>query len=97
MLNCNLEGNRLALEGDVQVVFLERLHQALAQAFGQPDTVQIDLSAVTSVDTAGLQLLLAFARSRQEKESTRFTGPPGFFKKALELAGMEGHFAPYLD
>lgn len=97
MLNCNLEGNRLALEGDVQVVFLERLHQALTQAFGQTDPLQIDLSGITSVDTAGLQLLLAFARSRQEAVSTRFTDPPEFFHKALKLAGMAGHFAPYMD
>ncbi len=97
MLNCNVEGNRLALEGDLQVVFLERLHQALAQAFGQSEPVQIDLSGITSVDTAGLQLLLAFARSRPEAESTRFADPPEFFQKALKLAGMDGHFAPYLD
>lgn len=97
MLNCNLEGNRLALEGDLQVVFLERLHQALTQAFGQSEPLQIDLSGITSVDTAGLQLLLAFARSRHEAESTRFTEPPDFFKKALSLAGMNEHFAPFLD
>ncbi len=55
---------RLSLHGHCGLAQATLLAQALAQAHDQDGVVTIDVSGLDDLDTAGLQVLLAFARHR---------------------------------
>jgi len=95
VLECHKEDGRLRLQGELRMAFLETLKQELASA----DTgreLEIDLSQVSEVDLAGLQLLLSYLRSRPSQAPARLKGCTADFRKALELTGLEPHFSAYL-
>jgi len=48
----------LRIDGDMTIYRAHELMQQLLEAFGRSANVEIDLSGVTELDTAGLQLLM---------------------------------------
>ena len=96
MLTCDRQGDAIAIQGELQVQFLESLKEYLLPELLSPQTVVIDLSAVSGVDLAGLQFLLAFAQSRQGHGAIRLANLPSAMDKALELSGLTEHFGPFL-
>ena len=97
MLSCTLEGNQLILEGELRVAFVDSLWECLKKAQPQNQELEVDLAKVAAVDVAGLQMLLAFLRSRKSSGATRLKAAPPTLLRALELTGLWEHFAPYLD
>ena len=97
MLTCTLEQGRVILEGELKVSSLGSLMDCLEQALSFEPALELDLAQVTTVDAAGLQLLLAFLESRQVIGPASLKNAPPVFHKALELAGMRDHFNFYLD
>lgn len=83
------------MEGELQVSFLERLKDALAPIIEQNGSITIDVSGITEVDVAGLQLILSFLLSRQDRAQTRLTGVGDVFKRALQLTGLAEQYAPF--
>ncbi len=96
MLTCNQVPDGLALEGELQVAFLERLKDALAPALDRAEPLTLDVSGISEIDVAGLQLVLAFLRSRHAETQTRLVGAGEVFKRALDLTGMAEHYAPFM-
>lgn len=96
MLEHRLDGDKLTLTGELQVTFVERLKDALQEASLNLKDLEIDLSGVTDIDTAGLQMLLAFLREHQAQATVRLTGPTGAFLKALKLTGLNQQYDPFL-
>lgn len=95
MLNTEYNDQVLYVEGELQVHHLEKVKGELAHWAADADSLTLDLSQVVELDVAGLQIVLAFLRSR--KGETKVTGISGDFYKALELTGLIPYFTPYMD
>ncbi len=96
MLSCQRDDGVLAISGDLQVQHLADLVQALSACVDLPQDLVLDLTGVMAADLAGLQLLLAFLRSRPPQVSTRLSGLRPPLLNALELTGLDKHLAAYL-
>lgn len=57
---------RVALAADLVIAGAAGLHAQLGEALDQPEPVVLDAADVARLDTAGLQLLLAFVQARDE-------------------------------
>jgi len=55
-------GGRLALEGDLTIYHAAAHKAALLAALAASERLELDLSAVAEIDTAGLQLLILVKR-----------------------------------
>jgi anti-anti-sigma regulatory factor len=53
---------RLTLHQEVTIEHARDLHRALAESFTAPRNLTVDATALTRIDTAGLQVLWAAAR-----------------------------------
>lgn len=96
MLETNFAEDKITLAGELHIRFLAELKDVLWQALGTTQELEVDISRVTDLDVAGLQLLLAFLRSRQANAPTRLVGTPPTFSRALELTGLQEHFAAFM-
>jgi anti-sigma B factor antagonist len=56
-------GKTLRLEGEMTIYRAAELKRALVEAVERPGALKLDLSGVTELDTAGLQLLLLAGRT----------------------------------
>lgn len=60
------QATRIALDGELTIYRAAELRQTLLGVLeGQPDGLDIDLAAVTEIDSAGVQLLMAAKRAAQ--------------------------------
>lgn len=94
MLSATFNDQVLYLEGDLQVHHLEKIKDDLVGYAVQTEPMTVDLSLVNEVDLAGLQLVLAFLRSR--KSETKLDGIGMQLDKAFSISGLKPHFVPYL-
>lgn len=96
MLTCERQAEAIAIQGELQVQFLESLKEYLLPELTTPGPLILDLAAVNAVDLAGLQFLLAFAQSRRSHGAIKLANLPPAMDKALELSGLNQHFQPFL-
>lgn len=61
----------LGIHGEFNIYTAGEWRDRLSEVFAQTGDVRVDLSEVTEIDTAGLQLLIA-ARFQAEKEAREF-------------------------
>lgn len=97
MLTCALAGRTLSIAGELQVQYLESLKGSLDQASTVPEPMTVDVSGVTEIDLAGLQMLLAFLRARQGVGASALHGTQPSVLRAMQLMGMDALLAEYLD
>lgn len=97
MLTCQAADGQISIAGKLQVHFLDAIMDCLGTAINQASPLRVDLSQVTEVDLAGLQLLLAFLKGRQADAPTTLEGVQPFMEKALEVSGLDNFFAAYLN
>ena len=57
---------RVALAAELVIADAAGLHAQLGEALAQTEPVVLDAAAVARLDTAGLQLLMAFVQARDE-------------------------------
>ncbi len=76
--------HRLALEGDMTIYHATALKEQLLHALDEHDRLELDLSGVTEIDTAGCQILVLARR-----EADRLGKP-------LQLAGVSASVAEVL-
>ena len=95
MLTCERRGDAIDVGGELQVQYLDSLKQCLLRELNSPDLLVLDFSAVTEVDLAGLQFLLAFALDRRKHGSVKYVNLPLAMDKALELSGLESRLRPF--
>ena len=68
---------------------------ALAEPDAGVDTVALDMSAVTEIDSAGVQLLLALRASLVARgQALRLHAPGGMVLEALRTLGLQASFMP---
>jgi ABC-type transporter Mla MlaB component len=79
----------LALEAQVSIQHVAQLHQRLVSALQNHHSIDIDASAVTSIDTASLQLLVILKQTAlQEQKSVAIDFPSEAFIAAANLLGV---------
>lgn len=89
MLTCALAGQTLSIAGELQVQYLDSLKGSLDQASAVPGPLTVDVSGVTEIDLAGLQLLLAFLRARKGAGPSLLRGMQASVSRATQLMGMD--------
>jgi len=79
----------IILVGSPGIKTIAELEVILAKAHGGASAVVIDASGVESIDTAALQLLVAFMNSMREQSRTiEWKEPSSEFRKMAELADL---------
>lgn len=85
------EGTRtaLALEAQVGIQHVAQLHQQLVAALQTYNSIDIDASAVNSIDTASLQLLVILKQTAlQEQKTVAIDFPSDSFIEAANVLGL---------
>ncbi len=87
MLDIRAEGpGRIALVGHSSLHGIEVLVEALRELLPAPGVIVIDTSGLEDLDTASLQVLLAFAKQRPG--GVKLTGWPPTLAARLNQAGF---------
>lgn len=83
----------LHLEGELNIYTAAEVRLRLLEALKHDGNLQLDLSAVTEVDTAGLQLLILALRET-ERRGTRLhcPSPSPAVVEVLELCNLTARF-----
>jgi anti-anti-sigma factor len=81
----------LRIEGEMTIYQAAELKQALLAALEQDEEVEIDLSAVSEIDTAGVQLLIAAGKTAQAKQKRlRLAEPSAAVTDVFKLFDLDG-------
>jgi anti-sigma B factor antagonist len=84
------ERSVLRIEGELSIYRAEELKQAL---LGEPSPTEIDLSGVTEIDTAGVQLLMLAKRSAQAAQrELRLVAHSPAVSDVFELLNLSAYF-----
>lgn len=84
----------IVLRGDYALARVESLKAVLAPAVARAAPVVLDASAVTRIDTAGLQVLTVFVRERQAQgRSVSWRGVPTSLSKPAQQLGLAAALA----
>lgn len=83
------KANSLALTGDYGLPEAQALKRQLTTTLKRPTPVTLDVTALTRIDTANLQLLVAFVRERQAKSrAVTWQGVPTWLNEAAQRLGL---------
>jgi len=88
-------GRELALEiaGEVTIYGALPLHQAVLTSLAEADSIELDLSGVTELDTAGVQQLLLLAReARARGVRFRISADSPATRDVFALYRIDSHF-----
>ncbi|MFA6286489.1 MAG: STAS domain-containing protein [Opitutaceae bacterium] len=83
------DSNTLCFAGDLDIYNVEAAREALLNHFADKPGLELDLAAVSTCDTAGMQLLMAARRSAVELgKSFVIHRPAPAVEKCGELLGL---------
>lgn len=77
---------RAALRGEFTIYTVTEIKAALAAELAEVDEIEIDLSGVNEMDTAGLQLMLI--AKRFPGKTVRFVNHPPVVLRLVDLANL---------
>lgn len=84
----------LCIEGEMTIYQAGQHKAALLGALGQAALLELDLGAVTELDTAGLQLLMLLKdTARAHGKRLRLRAHSAAVAEVFALAGLAGHFS----
>ena len=82
-------GTKVYLEPGLEIKDVERVHEVLARTLARGRGVTVDVGRVVAVDTAGVQLLLAFQSEAVKRGMpTEFCGDSAALARALTVLGL---------
>ena len=85
--------HRLPLEGELTIYTAAELKGRLLEALAAPEPLEIDLSQVSEIDTAGLQLLMLAKREASTRgTSLTLTGHSHAVIECLDLCNLTAVF-----
>lgn len=83
---------RINITGELSIFTAAALRQQLLDAFDTGSELEVDLSAVSEMDSAGMQLMVAAKREAVlRNQSLRFTNHSPAVFDILELCNLTGH------
>jgi anti-anti-sigma regulatory factor len=84
----------LCLDATLTIQNIEQFAGLLRERLTKPGAVTIDLSRVANVDTAGIQVLLAFRNEAPSRGlALEFRGQTAALTQALGVLGLQGQLA----
>ncbi|HEX8962561.1 MAG TPA: STAS domain-containing protein [Rhodocyclaceae bacterium] len=84
--------NHMALAGEVTVFNAGTIRSQLLAALDGTDDVDVDLSQVTEIDSAGVQLIVAAKREAESRnKALHFTGCSGPVLDVIGLLGLSAY------
>lgn len=84
---------KLAIEGDFTIFAAQALKERLLAALNEGKELEVDLSQVSEMDSAGLQLMVATKREAGNRDQAlRFVGHSPTVVDTLDLTDLSGHF-----
>lgn len=84
---------RLRIEADLTIYHAAELKQHLLDPLVRARTIEVDLSQVAEMDSAGLQLLVLLKREAAAAgKQVNFSGHSPAVIRLLDLYDMAGHF-----
>lgn len=88
-----IAATRIDMIGNLSIFNAGELRQRLLDAIAAAKEVEVDLSQVSELDSAGLQLMIAAKREAAEQHKPlRFVGHSEAVFDILELCDLAGHF-----
>ena len=81
---------RVKLDGELTIYSVAEIKSGLAEVMKSADQIEIDLSGITEIDTAGLQLMLIAKRNPGKDVS--FINHPQSVLRLIDLANVGGVF-----
>lgn len=83
----------LAIEGEFTIFAAQALKERLLAALDEGEELEVDLSRVSEMDSAGVQLMVAAKREATVRaKALRFTGHSPAVVDALDLCDLSNHF-----
>ncbi len=82
----NLQERTLSICGELTIFSVADIRTRLQEALATVDTLNVDLSEVTEVDTAGLQLMLL--AKRKPGKTVGFCKHPDVVLRLIDLANL---------
>jgi anti-sigma B factor antagonist len=84
--------SRIEIKGELSIFTAADVRQKLLEALDSEAEVDVDLSEITEMDSAGMQLLVAAKREAGHRNKPlRFTGHSAAVFELLELCNLSGH------
>jgi anti-sigma B factor antagonist len=77
---------RVMLSGELTIYNVAEIREALAAAMDRCDEIEVDLSAISEIDSAGLQLMLIVKRN--PGKAVRFVNHPQSVLRLVDLAHL---------
>ena len=82
----------IEIKGELNIYTVAALRLQLLEALDAANEVEVDLSAVAEMDSAGMQLMVAAKReAAQHQKTLRFSGHSPAVFDVLELCKLGGH------
>jgi anti-anti-sigma regulatory factor len=82
-------GTKVYLEPGLEIKDVEKVHQVLARTLARGRGVTVDVGRVVAIDTAGVQLLLAFQSEAVKRGvPAEFCGDSAALARALTVLGL---------
>ena len=86
-----VNGKGLRLAGELDLATAPELTEALLDFASSKGEVYLDLSEVSFLDSSGLRVILALARSRGDYGSLVLLAPSASVMRILEIMGIDEH------
>jgi anti-anti-sigma factor len=84
---------RLAVDGDMTIYSALELKDQLLEPLTQCDSMELDLGAVSEIDSAGLQLMVLLkTEARESGKTLSITSHSPAVLDIMELCDLEGFF-----
>lgn len=85
-------GSKLSITGDMTIYCAHELKRALAESLAACDTLEVDLSGASEVDSSGLQLLiLAKREALKAGKCFRVSSASHAAAEVIKLFNVEGY------
>jgi anti-sigma B factor antagonist len=90
-------GTSFPIKGEMTIYQASELKPVLLDALNKSKVLEIDLSGVTEIDTAGVQLLMMMKKTAQEwQHEMHLTGHSPSVLEIFELANLASYFGDQL-
>ncbi|MBS4098787.1 MAG: STAS domain-containing protein [Sulfuricella sp.] len=84
---------RMDIEGELSIFTAAAIRERLLDSLADGAEIEVDLSKVSEIDCAGVQLMVAAQREATARsKSLRFVSYSPAVLELLDLCGISGHF-----
>lgn len=84
---------QMSIEGEMTIFRMEELKEIILPVIADNEEIEIDLSDVTEIDGAGVQLMISIKlEAWKHEKALRFTGHSALVIAAVDICGLSTFF-----